>query len=35
LPTPEGYEYIDTFVTSSLTGSLFPVDDLNKEIAFL
>jgi hypothetical protein len=32
LPTPEGYEYIDTFVTSSATGSLFPVDDLNKEI---
>ena len=32
LPPPVGYEYIDTFVTASATGSLFPVDDLNKEI---
>ena len=32
LPTPTGYEYIDTFVTASATGSLEPVDDVNKEI---
>jgi len=32
LPTSEGYEYIDTFVTASATGSLFPIEDLNKEI---
>jgi hypothetical protein len=32
LPTPTGYEYINTFVTASSTGSLEPVDDINKEI---
>jgi hypothetical protein len=32
LPTPTGYEYIDTFITASATGSLEPVDDINKEI---
>ena len=32
LPTPTGYEYINTFVTASLTGSLEPVNDINKEI---
>jgi hypothetical protein len=32
LPTPPGYEYIDTFITASSTGSLEPVDDINKEI---
>jgi len=32
IPTPEGLEYINTFVTSSNTGSLFPLNDLNKRI---
>jgi hypothetical protein len=32
LPTPTGYEYINTFITASATGSLEPVDDINKEI---
>jgi hypothetical protein len=32
LPPPVGYEYIDTFITASATGSLFPIEDLNKEI---
>jgi hypothetical protein len=32
LPTPTGYEYINTFITASATGSLEPVDDVNKEI---
>jgi len=32
LPTPTGYEYINTYVTASATGSLEPVDDINKEI---
>lgn len=32
LPIPEGYEYINTFVTASSTSSLEPVDDINKEI---
>ena len=32
LPTPTGLEFIDTFVTSSSTSSLSPVDDLNKQI---
>ena len=32
LPTPTGYEYIDTFITSSDLNSLQPLDDVNKEI---
>jgi len=32
LPTPSGYEYINTFVTASSTASIEPVDDINKEI---
>jgi hypothetical protein len=32
LPTPSGYEYIDSYITSNATGSLVPVDDINKEI---
>ena len=32
LPTPAGYEYIDTYITASSTGSLYPVDDINKSI---
>ena len=32
LPTPTGYEYVNTYVTASATGSLEPVDDINKEI---
>jgi len=32
LPTPTGYEYINTFVTSSDLNSLEPLDDVNKEI---
>ena len=32
LPTPTGYEYIDTYITASATGSLYPVDDINKSI---
>jgi hypothetical protein len=32
LPTPNGYEYINTFITASSTSSLSPVDDINKEI---
>jgi len=32
LPTPQGFEYVSTFVTASSTSSLSPVDDINKEI---
>ena len=32
LPTPSGYEFIDTYITASATGSLYPVDDINKSI---
>ena len=32
LPTPSEYEYINSYVTSNATGSLVPVDDINKEI---
>jgi len=32
LPTPTGYEYVDTYITASLTSSIEPVDDINKEI---
>jgi hypothetical protein len=32
LPTPTGYEYINTYVTASSTASIEPVDDINKEI---
>lgn len=32
LPTPTGLEYIDTYITASETGSMPPLDDVNKEI---
>jgi hypothetical protein len=32
LPTPAGFEYVNTFVTASSTSSLQPLDDVNKEI---
>jgi plasmid maintenance system antidote protein VapI len=32
LPTPTGFEYINTFITSSDPNSLEPLDDVNKEI---
>jgi len=32
LPTPAGYEYINTYVTASNTSSLYPIDDINKSI---
>jgi hypothetical protein len=32
LPTPSGYEYINTYVTASATGSLVPTYDINAEI---
>lgn len=32
LPAATGLEYIDTYVTASLTSSLVPLDDANKEI---
>ena len=32
LPTPSGYEYINTYVTASATGSLIPTEDINAEI---
>jgi len=32
LPTPTGYEYINTYVTASSTSSLIPTEDLNAEI---
>ena len=32
LPTPTGFEYIDTYVTASNTGSLYPTADVNKSI---
>jgi len=31
LPTPQGYEYINTYVTASATGSLMPTYDINAE----
>jgi hypothetical protein len=31
LPTPQGYEYITTYVTASATGSLMPTYDINAE----
>jgi hypothetical protein len=32
LPVSLGWEYINTYVTASATGSLLPTDDINKEI---
>jgi hypothetical protein len=32
LPAPTGFDYITTYVTASATGSLQPVDDINKSI---
>ena len=32
LPAPTGFDYITTYVTASATGSLQPVDDVNKSI---
>jgi hypothetical protein len=32
LPISLGWEYINTYVTASATGSLLPTDDINKEI---
>ena len=32
LPTPTGYEYINTFITASDPNALEPLDDVNKEI---
>ena len=32
LPTPTGYEYINTYVTASATGSLIPTENINAEI---
>ena len=32
LPTPSGFEYINTYVTASATGSLVPTYDINAEI---
>jgi hypothetical protein len=32
LPTPSGFEYIDTYITASSTGSLMPTYDINAEI---
>jgi hypothetical protein len=32
LPTPTGYEYINTYITASATGSLIPTEDINAEI---
>jgi len=32
LPTPSEFEYINSYITSNATGSLVPVDDINKEI---
>ena len=32
LPAPSGFEYIDTYVTASNTGSLYPTSDINKSI---
>jgi hypothetical protein len=32
LPTPTGYEYVNTYVTASSTASIEPVNDINKEI---
>ena len=32
LPTPTGFEYINTYITASNTSSLIPTEDLNTEI---
>ena len=32
LPTPSGYEYINTYITASSTSSLLPTEDINKSI---
>jgi surface protein len=32
LPTPTGFEYINTYITASNTSSLIPTEDLNAEI---
>jgi hypothetical protein len=32
LPTLTGYEYINTYITASATGSLIPTEDINAEI---
>jgi hypothetical protein len=32
LPSPAGYEYINTYITASATGSLIPTEDINAEI---
>jgi hypothetical protein len=32
LPTPSGYEYINTYITASSTSSLIPTEDINAEI---
>jgi surface protein len=32
LPTPTGFEYINTYITASNTSSLIPTEDLNSEI---
>jgi hypothetical protein len=32
LPSPAGYEYINTYITASSTSSLIPTEDLNAEI---
>ena len=32
MPTPSGYEYINTYITASATGSLIPTEDINAEI---
>ncbi len=32
LPTPTGLEYVNTIITASLTSSIEPVEDINKEI---
>ena len=32
LPAPSSFEYIDTYVTASNTGSLYPTSDINKSI---
>jgi hypothetical protein len=32
LPTPTGFEYINTYVTASSTSSLIPTEDINAEI---
>ena len=31
LPTPQGYQYVNTYITASATGSLIPTYDINAE----